>query len=63
MGAAVACNLRRNGVPTVLYDLAGDANVPVPLQPLMNGAEWAGSAAEAAAKAGGDNSGCPRPGA
>ena len=53
MGAAVACNLLRNGVQTTLYDLEGDKNVPDELRSeLSSGAQkWAASAAEASAQA------------
>lgn len=49
LGAAVAGNLLRNKVPLVLYDLKRDANVPVALKDSLAGAQWANSAAEAAA--------------
>ena len=37
MGAAVAGNLLRNGVELTLFDLAGAANVPPPLEDDLRG--------------------------
>lgn len=57
LGAAVVCNLARNGVPTVLYDLHRGKNVPLDLQPEFAANEkagkitWADSGALAAAQA------------
>ena len=57
LGAAVACNLVRNNVPTILYDLHGDKNVPITLQDQIRNAEdankltWATSGREAAQQA------------
>ena len=51
LGAAVASNLLRNEVDVTLFDLAGDANVPLPLAGQLNGAKWAASAREAAQQA------------
>ena len=57
MGAAVACNLARNNVPTVLYDVSGDKNVPQALRDTFDSNvtskkfTWASSGAEAAAEA------------
>ena len=48
MGAAVASNLLRNNVSTVLYDIEGDKNVPDPLKQSLEGAVWAESARAAA---------------
>ena len=36
-GAAVASNLLRNNVSTVLYDIKGDENVPEPLRQRLEG--------------------------
>ena len=43
MGAAVACNLLRNGVEVKLFDLAGESNVPEPLREGIKGASWTNS--------------------
>lgn len=49
MGAAVAGNLLRSGVPTTLFDLRGPDSVPEVLRPRLADAKWAKNAAEAAA--------------
>lgn len=51
MGAAVACNLLRQGVDTTLFDLCGDQNVPDELRAQLKDAKWASSGAEASAAA------------
>jgi 3-hydroxyisobutyrate dehydrogenase len=61
LGAAVASNLLRNGVPLTLYDLEGDKNIPPPLQGLLGDAKWASSAKEAAAAADVVITALPRP--
>lgn len=48
LGAAVAGNLIRNGVPTTLFDIHGDKNVPPQIKEGLKGATWVASAKEAA---------------
>ena len=61
MGAAVAGNLLRNGVELTLFDLAGAANVPPPLEDDLRGASWAKTAKDAAACADVVITALPRP--
>lgn len=51
LGAAVASNLLKHDVPTVLFDLQHDANVPQELQSALSQATWSNSAREAAENA------------
>ena len=51
MGAAVAGNLLRNGVELTLFDLAGAANVPPPLEHELREAAWANTAKDAVSRA------------